>query len=64
MSFLFFMGIASSSDFFQVDHVNFVFSDSALVFAPWNDEVYSPRTNGSNGSVKGSVVCSVANVSV
>ena len=27
----------------QVDHVNIVFSDSALVFAPWNDEVYSPR---------------------
>lgn len=35
------LGVKSSN----VDHVNIVFSDSALVFAPWNDEVYSPRSN-------------------
>ena len=30
----------------KVDHVNIVFADSALVFYPWNDGSYSPRTLG------------------
>ena len=29
----------------NVDHVNFVFAESSLVFNPWNDDVYSPRSN-------------------
>lgn len=35
------LGVESSN----VDHVNIVFADSALVFYPWNDGSYSPRSN-------------------
>ncbi|CAJ1433594.1 unnamed protein product, partial [Effrenium voratum] len=35
------LGINSSN----VDHVSIVFSESGLVFNPWNDETYSPRNS-------------------